>query len=324
MLTFGGSHILTMVSTSTETDLVARLSANFPLTNPIPTPLTHPDLIHVSSIVTEEDLILNSDNLRAWIQYISNVRGRISKSQADLQPDVSVEGSLLGPLASVGARRGLQELTMIFERALAIFPTSFKLWKMYMTTRQSYVLGSVTDAATKARRQHALRGARTKTDVTEMLAAAETEYQWEGGLDGLIGYEEWKSLFATGERMLGCLSNVSRARVKKVVGPRILTQLVLQLPVPWIMHLSALVHPKCPSVFQRTYARRTFDRALRALPPSLHGRIWGLYLRWAEQVGGVVGDRVWRRLLKVSVVLWNLDKWLISSAIQLIGRPVVD
>lgn len=73
----------------------------------------------------------------------------------------------------------------------------------------------------------------------------------------------------------------------------------LQLPVAWIMHLSALVHPKCPSVFQRTYARRTFDRALRALPPSLHGRIWGLYLRWAEQVGGVVGDRVWRRLLKV-------------------------
>jgi pre-mRNA-splicing factor SYF1 len=115
----------------------------------------------------------------------------------------------LGPLASEGARRGLQELTMIFERALAIFPTSFKLWKMYMTTRQSYVLGTVTDAATKARRQHALRGARTKTDVTEMLAAAETEYQWEGGLDGLIGYEEWKSLFATGERMLGCLSNVS-------------------------------------------------------------------------------------------------------------------
>jgi hypothetical protein len=178
-----------MVATSNETDLISRLSANFPLTNPIPTPLTHPDLIHVS--------------------YISNVRSRINKSQAELQPDVSVEGSLLGPLASEGARRGLQELTMIFERALAIFPTSFKLWKMYMTTRQSYVLGTVTDAATKARRQHALRGARTKTDVTEMLAAAETEYQWEGGLDGLIGYEEWKSLFATGERMLGCLSNVS-------------------------------------------------------------------------------------------------------------------
>lgn len=198
-----------MVSASTETDLVSRLSAHFPLTNPIPTPLTHPDLIHVSSIVTEEDLILNSDNLRAWLQYISNVRGRINKAQAELQSDVSVEGSLLGPLATDVARRGLQELTMIFERALAIFPTSFKLWKMYMTTRQSYILGTITDAAAKARRQHALRGARTKTDVTEMLAAAEQEYQWEGGLDGLIGYEEWKSLFATGERMLGCLSNVS-------------------------------------------------------------------------------------------------------------------
>ncbi|KAJ9103977.1 pre-mRNA-splicing factor syf1 [Naganishia friedmannii] len=197
-----------MVSAASESDLVSRLSANFPLTNPIPTPLTHPDLIHPSSIVTEEDLVLNSDNLRAWLNYINNVRDRINKSQADIEPDVSAEGSLLGPLASSASRRGLQELTMIFERALAIFPTSFKLWKLYMTTRQMYVLGPVTEAASKARRQHALRGARTKTDVTEMLAAAETEYQWKGGLNGLIGYEEWKSLFATGERMLSCVSNV--------------------------------------------------------------------------------------------------------------------
>lgn len=31
----------------------------------------------------------------------------------------------------------------------------------------------------------------------------------------------------------------------------------------------------------------------------MHARVWGLYLRWAEQVG----DRVWRRLLKVSLVV---------------------
>lgn len=71
------------------------------------------------------------------------------------------------------------------------------------------------------------------------------------------------------------------------------------LPVPWMLHLSMVLHPNCPATFKRTYARRTFDRALRTLPPSLHGRIYGLYLYWAEQVGGEAGERVWRRFLKV-------------------------
>lgn len=68
------------------------------------------------------------------------------------------------------------------------------------------------------------------------------------------------------------------------------------------MHLGVLLHPKCPAPFRRTYARRTFDRALRTLPASLHGRIWGLYLHWAEVIGGEAGARVWRRYLDVSRV----------------------
>lgn len=90
------------------------------------------------------------------------------------------------------------------------------------------------------------------------------------------------------------------------------------------MHLSTFLHPKCPAPFQRTFARRTFDRALRSLPPSLHGRIWGLYLRWAEQVGGIVGDRVWRRLLKVGCPGMMLSRLGNFQRVNMFftGRPV--
>jgi pre-mRNA-splicing factor SYF1 len=176
----------------------------------------------------------------------------------------------------------LQHLVFLYERALVVFPTSFKLWRSYINTRQAYVLGELTADARKARQQQAKRGSAYKTNVAELLDGTEETCQWQGALDGVVGYEEWRSLFATGERMLGWLSH---------------------LPVPWLIHLSALLHPNCPAAFKRTYARRTFDRALRTLPPSLHGRIWGMYLRWAEMMGGDAGERVWRRFLKVR---WNL------------------
>jgi pre-mRNA-splicing factor SYF1 len=196
---------------ATPVSLVDRLRSAFPLTNPIPTPLTHPELIHPTSIITEEDLSVNSENIAGWLRYINAVRDRINKSKVDEAEDVSLEGSLLGPLAGPEDRRALQELTMIYERALSIFPTSFKLWKLYIHMRQMYVLGPVTESAIKAKKQNAARGAKTKTDVTECLAFAEAEYQWEGGIDGVIGYEEWKSLIGTGERMIRCLPNVSHS-----------------------------------------------------------------------------------------------------------------
>jgi pre-mRNA-splicing factor SYF1 len=48
-----------------------------------------------------------------------------------------------------------------------------------------------------------------------------------------------------------------------------------------------------------TYTRRTFDRALKALPVTQHQKIWQLYLKFANHAGGETCIRVWRRYLKV-------------------------
>ncbi|KAL7424970.1 pre-mRNA-splicing factor syf1 [Cryptotrichosporon argae] len=270
------------MAADTSSSLLADLSARFPVTVPIPTPVTHPHLIRAADLSTEEDLLHNPDNLRAWLSYIHQIRVRLEKTVPAPSSPPSTEELLLGPLASHAAREGLQELVLVYERALAVFPTSFKLWRSYFLLRQSYVLGELTEGAKAARAKQAKRGAAYKTNVAEVLDGAEEANEWTGGLDGVAGYDEWRALFATGERMLGWLSH---------------------LPVSWLLHLSMVLHSQCPATFKRTYARRTFDRALRTLPPSLHGRVWGLYLRWAELSGGEIGERVWRRYLKVDTSL---------------------
>ena len=65
------------------------------------------------------------------------------------------------------------------------------------------------------------------------------------------------------------------------------------------MYLSIFDHPDCPPVLSHSHARRTYDRALRTLPPSLHHRIWVRYLLWAEARGGLTTVAVYRRYLVI-------------------------
>jgi pre-mRNA-splicing factor SYF1 len=112
-------------------------------------------------------------------------------------------------------------------------------------------------------------------------------------------------MFAVSERMVAWLPNVrfqlaffsQEQLIHTFLCPHF--PLTTQLPVTWHLHLLPLLHPLCPAPLARTYGRRAFDRALRSLAPSLHGRIWALYLRWAELRGGEAGRRVWRRFLRV-------------------------
>lgn len=88
------------------------------------------------------------------------------------------------------------------------------------------------------------------------------------------------------------------------------------------MYFSIFFHPLCPSVISHTHARRTFDRALRTLPPSSHSRIWVRYLLWAEGKGGATTVSVYRRYLAVDPSLTEHYASILLSPADSSPRPL--
>lgn len=70
--------------------------------------------------------------------------------------------------------------------------------------------------------------------------------------------------------------------------------LLNKMPVIWEMYLTFLLRQ--PSV---TKTRRTFDRALRALPVTQHNRIWKLYKSFANSAGGETAVKTWARYVQI-------------------------
>ncbi|KAI1796012.1 protein prenylyltransferase [Ganoderma leucocontextum] len=250
------------------------LTSILPFTFPTPTPTTHPNLVTTNDLHREEDLLRNPFSFRHWWTAIQNVKEASAAPQKaegplDLAPEVA---ALLGPLSSPVARQSLQRQTYLYEAALAQFPGSFKLWKSYLQTRMSFVLGKLIHKKKAGGRKKFPDMCNALDDEKEDLE------QWDGGLDGVVGWEEWKLLVAMFERCLMWLPRM----------PRI-----------WLLYLSIFNHPFCPPQISHTHARRTYDRALRTLPPSLHSRVWTRYLLWAESRGGATTVAVYRRYLSV-------------------------
>lgn len=73
------------------------------------------------------------------------------------------------------------------------------------------------------------------------------------------------------------------------------------MPRIWLDYLEFLMSQPC-----LTKTRRTFDRALRALPVTQHSRIWEVYTKFAEKAGGETTIRVLRRYIKVSDTMDNI------------------
>ncbi|KAI6043062.1 hypothetical protein EDC04DRAFT_2961848 [Pisolithus marmoratus] len=276
-----------MPSVAEKSMALAELSSYFPLTLPVPTPNTHSDLLTINDVQREEDLLRNPASFRAWWTAIHNTREVFNaqlKAERRANTANDARAQLLGPLATPLARRSLQCLTYLYESALVQLPGSFKLWKSYLQMRMSYVLG------TPIHKKRA--GGRKKFADMKDALEEERDYseEWDGGLDGVVGWEEWKSLVATYERALMWLP---------------------KLPRLWLMYFSIFSHPFCPPVISHTHARHTFDRALRTLPPSLHARIWMRYLLWAEGTGGATMVAVYHsapRPLEAAKLLLSLAR----------------
>lgn len=174
-------------------------SSYFPLTFPIPSPATHPDLISTADLHREEDLLRNPTSFRAWWTALSSMRENYttqSKTElASATPDPTTS-AVLGPLALPLARHTLQRLTYTYEAALAQFPNSFKMWKSYLQMRMSFVLGK------RVVRKRA-GGKKKFPEMKEALEDAEEDMEeWETPLDPVVGWEEWKALVAVFERAL--------------------------------------------------------------------------------------------------------------------------
>lgn len=88
------------------------------------------------------------------------------------------------------------------------------------------------------------------------------------------------------------------------------------------MYLSIFSHPNCPPTLSHSHARRTYDRALRTLPPSLHHRIWVRYLLWAESRGGLTTVAIYRRYLAIDPSVTERYVALLLSPTNPSPRPL--
>ncbi len=70
--------------------------------------------------------------------------------------------------------------------------------------------------------------------------------------------------------------------------------LLNKMPKIWEMYLSFRMRQ--PLV---TSTRRTFDRALRALPLTQHNRIWAFYRPFANSASGETAIKIWRRYMQI-------------------------
>lgn len=109
-------------------------------------------------------------------------------------------------------------------------------------------------------------------------------------------YKLWKMYLELRIKHLGQLNSAIFAKEYAKVNALFERALILlnKMPKIWEMYLQFLTRQ--PMV---TLARRTFDRALRALPMTQHNRIWALYRPFANEATGQTAVKIWRRYMQI-------------------------
>ncbi|KAG9257562.1 uncharacterized protein F5Z01DRAFT_671157 [Emericellopsis atlantica] len=109
-------------------------------------------------------------------------------------------------------------------------------------------------------------------------------------------YKLWKQYLQFRTRHVSSLNAAVFAAEYRKVNALFEKALILlnKMPRIWEMYLKFLTRQ--PSV---TLVRRTFDRALRALPITQHNRIWALYRPFANSAAGPTAVKIWRRYMQV-------------------------
>ncbi|KAH6660740.1 hypothetical protein BKA67DRAFT_653901 [Truncatella angustata] len=109
-------------------------------------------------------------------------------------------------------------------------------------------------------------------------------------------YKLWKMYLQFRTKHVSKLNAAQHAVEYRKVNALFERALILlnKMPRIWELYLKFLL--KQPLV---TLTRRTFDRALRALPITQHNRIWALYRPFANSASGPTAVKIWRRYMQV-------------------------
>uniref|UniRef100_A0A667FHB5 Pre-mRNA-splicing factor SYF1 n=1 Tax=Lynx canadensis TaxID=61383 RepID=A0A667FHB5_LYNCA len=240
-----------------------------------------PDLVfEEEDLPYEEEIMRNQFSVKCWLRYIEFKQGAPKP-----------------------------RLNQLYERALKLLPCSYKLWYRYLKARRAQVKHRcVTDPAyedvnncherafvfmhkvgaggrgrARAEGEVQVDGDRGIGVLSPRCARGGAGLALEDGVPGLAAFlatghvpSLWSSRGASG-------SDPARP-------PR------LQMPRLWLDYCQFLMDQG-----RITHTRRTFDRALRALPITQHSRIWPLYLRFLRSHPlPETAVRGYRRFLKLS------------------------
>uniref|UniRef100_M3YA37 Pre-mRNA-splicing factor SYF1 n=1 Tax=Mustela putorius furo TaxID=9669 RepID=M3YA37_MUSPF len=225
-----------------------------------------PDLVfEEEDLPYEEEIMRNQFSVKCWLRYIEFKQGAPKP-----------------------------RLNQLYERALKLLPCSYKLWYRYLKARRAQVKHRcVTDPAYED-----VNNCHERAFVfMHKVGRAEAGRGGAGELVGGLRPRQWAEWGESESCPLGRLAvELDLAVEEGVLGSPCASVPLRQMPRLWLDYCQFLMDQG-----RVTHTRRTFDRALRALPITQHSRIWPLYLRFLRSHPlPETAVRGYRRFLKLS------------------------